>query len=199
MIRKASFFLLMFFALSFTSFGQTNKQLNEVFKKFQDGYSKRDTSVVGKFTIDLCASDISIVGTGEDEWIQGADAAKKLFKNDWAYWLNLSIDTANVSITTSDNVAFFKVRGTVSVTFPSKEAAYDYAFAQLQQAISKEKTNQNKLLAYSSEASDLIKKIEGGSLELKYTIRVSGGLIKQNGKWLFKQLVFSFPYPLVRK
>jgi hypothetical protein len=199
MTNKNLIFFCLFIAFSFTSYGQSNKQLNEVFKKFQEGYSKRDTAVVEKFTTDLCAKDISIVGTGEDEWIQGIDQAKNLFKNDWAYWLNLSIDTTGVELEQLDNVAFFKVRGMVSITFPNKATAYDYAMVQLQQAVNTEKTNQTKLLAYSSQASDLIQKIEAGSLELKYSIRITGALTKQNGKWQFKQLVFSFPYPLARK
>jgi len=70
---------------------------------------------------------------------------------------------------------------------------------QLQQAISKETTNRNKLLVYSSEGSNLIQQIESGTLEIVYSIRLAGGLVKQNGKWVFKQLVFSFPYPMTRK
>jgi hypothetical protein len=45
----------------------------------------------------------------------------------------------------------------------------------------------------------LIQQIESGSLEIKYSIRLSGGLEKKNEKWLFKQIVFSFPYPMTRK
>ena len=70
-----------------TIYSQTNRQIVEVFNKFQDGYTRRDTSSASKFANDLCANDIQILGTGEDEWIQGIPAAKTLFKNDWCIGL----------------------------------------------------------------------------------------------------------------
>ncbi len=85
------------------------------------------------------------------------------------------------------------------MTFPNKETAYDFAYLRLQQIISTEKTSRIKLLSYSSEASNLIQQIESGNLDIKYSIRISGGIVKQNDKWLFKQLVFSFSYPMTRK
>jgi hypothetical protein len=182
-----------------TTYGQTNNQIKAVLKKFQEGYSKRDTTLVSKFADDLCAKDIQIIGTGEDEWFQGIASAKNLFKNDWAYWLTLTIDTTNISLTTWENTAFFMARGTASITFPNKDVAYDFALGRLQQLVSNDKTSRGKLLTYSSQASDLIEQIESGSLEIKYSIRLSGGLVKQNDKWLFKQLFFSFPYPMERK
>lgn len=197
MKQKALFLFLLI--LSLQANGQSDNKLKDVFAKFQEGYTKRDTTLVEKFTTDLCAKDISIIGTGEDEWFQGIDAAKNLFKNDWAYWLQLKLDTANINIITSNNVAFFKVHGTVSIAFPDKETAYTFAFGQLQQSINREKTNKRKVLAYSNEASNFIQQIESGGLEITYSLRLSGALVKQNNKWLFKQLVFSFPYPMARK
>jgi hypothetical protein len=199
MKQKSLLFTLLVFVFSLNSFGQINAQIKDVFKTFQEGYTKRDTALVGKFTTDLCTKDISILGTGDTEWFQGIAAAKGLFKNDWAYWMALSIDTTNIKMTTFENSAFFMVPATASITFPSKEVAYDFAIGQLQQSINNVKTNHNKLLAYSSEAADLIQKIESGGLEIKYSIRLAGGLVKQNGKWLFKQLIFSFPAPMIRK
>lgn len=127
MKKTTGLFIILVSVLCSNTYGQANNQIKEVFKKFQEGYAKRDTAIVEKFTTDLFAKDIIIVGTGEDEWYQGISDAKSLIKNDWAYWLTLSLDTANIDITTSDNAAFFMVRGTVSMTFPSKEVAYDFA------------------------------------------------------------------------
>jgi len=189
MKQKTLFLFLLI--LSLHAYGQSDNKLKDVFAKFQEGYTKRDTTLVEKFTTDLCAKDISIIGTGEDEWFQGIDAAKNLFKNDWAYWLQLKLDTANVNI--------IKAHGTVSIAFPDKETAYTFAFGQLQQSINREKTNKKKVLAYSNEASNFIQQIESGGLEITYSLRLSGALVKQDNKWLFKQLVFSFPYPMARK
>ena len=85
------------------------------------------------------------------------------------------------------------------MTFSSKENAYDFAMNLLNQNIGTRTSNKNRILAYASESANLIEQIESGSLEIKYAIRLSGGLIKQKDNWQFKQLVFSFPYPMNRK
>jgi hypothetical protein len=185
--------------LAFSTFAQSNKNFKEIFQKFQEGYAKRDTSKVEAFANELCANDIQIIGTGNEEWLQGINSAKILFTNDWLYWFGLSLDTSTLNVTTTGNAAFFRIKGIAFMTFPDKEAAYDFAYNRLQQMVEKEKTSRTKLLSYSSEAADLIQQIESGSLDIKYSIRISGGLIKQNEKWLFSQLVFSFPFPMTRK
>ncbi len=196
-IKRVICVLLSFATVS--TFGQRNKEFEEIFQKFADGYTKRDTSQVEAFANELCTGNIQIIGTGDEEWIQGIEAAKSLFRNDWLYWFGLRVDTATLDVTAIGNAAFFRIKGTAFMTFPNKETAYDFACNRLQQMVGKEKTNRGKLLSYSSEAAELIRQIESGGLEIKYEIRISGGLIQQNGIWLFNQLVFSFPYPMSRK
>jgi hypothetical protein len=181
------------------AFGQSDTQIKAVFRKFQEGYHKRDTAMAQRFAEEICAKDIKIIGTGEDEWFEGISSAKHLFKSDWAYWFTLSIDTSSIALITLENTAFFVVDGIASMSFANKEAAYNFAIDRLQNTVKNEKDNRKKLLAYSSQSSDLIQQIESGGLEVKYSVRLSGGLVKQDDKWLFQQLVFSFPYPMARK
>jgi hypothetical protein len=198
-MKKSIFVIILLFCISSMTHGQVNTQIVSLFKKFQEGYTKRDTSQVDKFTSDLCSNDIQLIGTGDNEFMQGIAAAKNLFKTDWMYWFNLNIDTNNIILTGAGNYTFFMVRGTASMSFPTKDAAYSFAMNLLNQSVANEKTPRGKLLAYSSQAANLIQQIESGSLEIKYSIRLSGGLEKKNEKWLFKQIVFSFPYPMTRK
>jgi hypothetical protein len=193
--------LTIAFLMSLVSitYGQTDPQIKLFFKKFQEGYTKRDTSQVDKFTAELCSKDIQLIGTGDDEWFQGIDAARSLFKDDWKYWFDLTIDTSNIYLSGGDDYKFFMVRGTSSMTFPNKDSAYNYAMDILNEIIEDQKTSRGKLLAYSSVSADLIQQIESGSLEIKFSIRLSGGLVKQNDKWQFKQLVYDYPYPMTRK
>lgn len=187
----------MSFTLKATS--QSTVEIKKVFEEFQQGYSQRDTSKARSFAYELCADDIQIIGTGNDEWLFGIRAAESLFRNDWLYWFGLSIDTSTLKLKTHGNTTFFILKGTASISFPNKDAAYDFAYNRLQQLITSENTNKTKLLSYSSEASNLIQQIESGGLDINYAIRISGGLVNQNGKWKFQQLVFSFPYPMTRK
>jgi hypothetical protein len=199
MTAKKIFICVFLSGLAFSTVAQSNKNFKAIFQKFQEGYAKRDTSKVEAFANELCTKDVQIIGTGDEEWLQGINSAKTLFKNDWLYWFGLSLDTSTLHVTTTGNAAFFRIKGTAFMTFPNKEAAYDFAYNRLQQMVENEKTKRAKLLSYSSEAADMIQQIESGSLEIKYSIRISGGLIEQNGRWLFQQLVFSFPYPMTRK
>lgn len=198
MFRKI-YLIFLFLCAAILVDAQINKSLLEVFKKFQEGYTKRDTSSVEKFVDELCTKDIQIIGTGDEEWLQGSTSAKVLFKNDWLYWFALAIDTSSLNIIQSGKAAFFRVKGIASISFPNKEVAYEFAYTRLQQLIALEKTNKSKLLSYSSEASNLIQQIESGSLEIRYSIRISGGLVKYSDKWKFQQIVYSFPYPLMRE
>ena len=190
---------IIFLMIYNLSKAQSNPQISDVFTEFQNGYSKRDTTVVDRFANHLFAKDIFILGTGADEWIEGIEAAKQLVKNDWLYWMNLRIDTTSLKLTIKTNTALFALNGTTSINFPSKDAAYDFAYTRLKQTSEAQKTNKEKVLAYAKEASELMREIERGELNIKYNIRVAGALVKQNNKWLFSQLIFSFPYPMVRE
>lgn len=196
---KSTVFLIFFFTISLSVFAQPQEQIRDVFQKFQQGYSLRDTSVADAFVNDLFAKEIEIIGTGEEEWINGKAAAEKFFKSDWATWLNLAIDTSKINVTVHENAAFFSVPGTASISFPDKESAYRFALSRLQQIAGNQNSDQHKLLTYSAEASNLIREIESGGLTISYSIRLTGGLLQQNGHWYFDQLVFSFPYPMTRK
>jgi hypothetical protein len=199
MTSKSLLFLVFAFASSFSIYAQSNTEIKVVLREFQEGYSKRDTSLVNRFVDDLCSKDIQILGTGENEFLHGMTADRNLFAGDWAHWFGLQLDTTSIVITSTGNTALFMVQGTAAMSFPNKDIAYDFALGRLQQLVNEEKTSRGKLLAYSGEASDLIRQIESGGLEIKYLIRLTGALVKQNNKWLFTQLNYSFPYPMARE
>jgi hypothetical protein len=192
------FFVLITVSVS-SSYAQSTEEIKEVLRQFQAGYSKRDTGMAEQFASSLFAKDIRIIGTGNDEWVSGYDAAKKLVINDWAYWMNFKIDTPGTIIMIFGSTAMFSVKGGTSVSFPTKDIAYDFAAQQIQRVIAAEKTSKGKLLAWSKEASDWIREIERGGLAANYEIRLAGTLVKKDNKWLFQQLIFSYPYPMVRK
>ena len=194
-------FLFCFFLLviSFGAFAQDIPAIKKVFNEFQSGYTKRDTSITENFGNRLFARNIFILGTGSEEWVSGLNAAKKLVKNDWMYWLNLSIDTTQLNLQKAGTVYLFAVAGTASIQFPNKEAAYGYSMGQVNNTLKNETDSRLKLLALSQESSNMINEIEKGDLNIRYQIRLTGALVQQDGKWVFQQLVYSFPYPMKRK
>jgi hypothetical protein len=170
-----------------------------LFKNFDAGYAKRDTSLTENFYNKLFAKDIFIVGTGPDEWVDGLTGAKRLIKNDWAYWLNLSVDTATIKWHKERNIILFEAKGTSSMSFPNKDFAYDFGLGQLNRMTSNEPNNRLKLLAYVRESSNLISEIEKGGLDIKYAIRITCAQATESDRLVFKQLVYSFSYPMQRQ
>jgi hypothetical protein len=194
-----SLLIICFLLTGSYAIAQNDQKIKTVFRDFQSGYTKRDTSLAESFCNRLFAKDIFIVGTGDNEWIEGINAAKNLVKNDWAYWLNLSVDTTAIKWHKEGNVILFEAKGTAGMTFPNKDVAYDFGMAQLSRAINNESNNRLKLLAYAKESSNLISEIEKGGLAVKYKIRLTGMLVSEGDRLVFKQLVFSFPYPMQRE
>jgi hypothetical protein len=88
--------------------------------KFQDGYSKRDTSQLESFMSSLYSKDnILILGTMPAEIFTGYKRASHLVKNDWESWgdCHFAMDSANIS--SSGNIAWFSSRGYVKFDLSS--------------------------------------------------------------------------------
>jgi len=82
--------------------------------KFQDGYSKRDTSQVESFMQSLYSKeDILILGTMPGEVFSGFERASYLVQSDWESWgdCKFVIDSANIS--SKEDIAWFSTRGFV--------------------------------------------------------------------------------------
>ncbi|MDB5144028.1 MAG: hypothetical protein JWQ66_2741 [Mucilaginibacter sp.] len=190
--------ICVFSMMAYDASAQENIKVKSVFKDFQAGYSKRDTTQTESFCNKLFSKDIFIAGTGADEYITGLSQAKKLVKNDWAYWMNLSLDTTAIQWHKEGNIILFNAKGTTWITFPNKVVAYDFSFAQLNRAINNEPDNRLKMLAYAKESSNFISEIEKSGLNFKYMIRITGVIVPEGDRLVFKQLVYSFPYPMQR-
>jgi hypothetical protein len=92
----------------------TRKEIIDQLNKFQDGYSKRDTSQVNAFMQALYSREnILILGTMPGEVFSGYDRAAHLVKSDWESWgdCRFMIDSANIS--SMGDVAWFSTRGYV--------------------------------------------------------------------------------------
>jgi hypothetical protein len=96
---------------------------NEVLKqlhKFQDGYSKRDTSQVESFMQSLYSKEnILILGTMPGEIFTGYKRATELVKTDWESWgdCRFAMDSANIS--SKGDAAWFSARGYVKFDLSS--------------------------------------------------------------------------------
>jgi hypothetical protein len=92
----------------------TRKEIIGQLNKFQDGYSKRDTSQVDAFMQSLYSREnVLILGTSPGEIFKGYDRASNLVQSDWESWgdCRFMIDSANIS--SVGDVAWFSTKGYV--------------------------------------------------------------------------------------
>ena len=76
------------------------REILEVLTRFQDGYFKRDLSVVKTYVEEHFTEDVLVIGTGPDEWCHRLEEVEKLVEGDWKEWgdLELAIDRAVVRV-----------------------------------------------------------------------------------------------------
>ena len=86
-------------------------------RTFQDGYSKRDPSILPTFMEELFPKDrdILLLGTDQGEWIEGYERVAEFIGNDWRYWGDVRLDVEHAAIFTVSDVAWVSTLGTVGM------------------------------------------------------------------------------------
>jgi hypothetical protein len=172
------------------------RKIIQVLERFQEGYTERDTSILDGYADELFTADIFIIGTGASEWPNGINEVKKLIKSDWEHWGYLKINVEDAIVSTHNDVAWFAVQGTLTYKFDSEEYIFQrYGIRDIRRILDQNKSNKLKLIEIVQDASDLLREVELTGTQFVYPIRVAGSLLKEKGKWKFKQMVFSYPYP----
>ena len=113
-IILTSFIILIFSAVSFP---QTNKieqidrkEVIEVLQQFQEGYTKRDTTIIDEF-LNMFSDDIVYMGVASHEFFKGKESVRKLTLWDWKKWFDLKIPIEKIDIRIDNEVAWFEVVG----------------------------------------------------------------------------------------
>ncbi|MDZ7634883.1 MAG: hypothetical protein U5L72_10865 [Bacteroidales bacterium] len=78
----------------------TRKEIIGQLNRFREGYSQRDTSLVGAFMEALYSKEnLLILGTSPGEVFKGYDRAARLVRSDWESWgdCRFMVDSANIS------------------------------------------------------------------------------------------------------
>jgi hypothetical protein len=89
-------------------------------KKFQDGYTKRDTLQIRVFMEELFSQEnVLILGTQPNEILRDHKAATRLVFADWKQWGDCTFMIDNSNISSSGNVAWFSTIGYVKFDLSS--------------------------------------------------------------------------------
>lgn len=193
------FALFITFAVCFSARSdemESTDEITQVLEMFQDGYTKRDTSIVDEYVERLFTEDVHLIGTGSSEWCDGMEDVKRIVESDWNHWGDLKLDIDKAVVRTRKDVAWFAVPGTLVRTFDTEELIYErYGVVDIKRIIEQNKSNKIKLLEVLTDVSEILMEVEKGGTNFVYPIRVAGSLVNDGEKWKFRQMVFSYPYP----
>ena len=181
--------------------------VREVLQQFQNGYNHRDVTRLDEIR-QLFADDpaVEVIGTGglvlgDEEWPVGKEAALELVKNDWEGWGDVRFELAGARIYCLGDVAWLATSGTVEMHLKQNEVYTNYLSGLQATIADTERDARSRLLEVLRGASNTLFEGEKGDQYL-WPIRFTAVLVRQNGKWLFHQMQFSFAttrFPDVRK
>ena len=125
------------------------KEVLEVLKKFQAGYTARDVSKVDAYVNDLFDSeDILVIGTSAYkpiafEWCEDLKTVKAVVENDWKNWGILKTEWEESRIRIDGNTAWIAMWGT-STSIVEKRKKYDRAIKRIADTIELNKNDKGE-------------------------------------------------------
>jgi len=88
----------------------TKEEVLQVMQKFQDGYIKRDSTIIDDF-VKLFTDDVVCMGVASHEFFKGQEKLRNLTLWDWKKWFDLRIPLNKIDIRIENDVAWFAVIG----------------------------------------------------------------------------------------
>ncbi|RPJ52053.1 MAG: hypothetical protein EHM21_01185 [Chloroflexi bacterium] len=171
--------------------------VRDTLRQFQEGYDYRDTSRLEAFrSLFVSEDELEVIGTGAIEpggyeWCLGPDAACDLVKNDWEGWGDLLLDVTDARIHVLGDVAWLATTGTVTMDLEPVDTVRDF-LSYLQEVAKKEDGNPRaRLLDILRSGTNTLFEAERGK-EYIWPLRFTAVLIRQDDRWLFHQIQFSF-------
>lgn len=168
------------------------KEIIKVLEKYQEGYAKRDLSILDTYCEEVFTNDDQsiVFGTDGGEYFKGKDAAKEITGSDWQWWgdFDLNIKEAYISVYgdmawVSSKAILRKDHSAERVYNSLKQLYVDYLPTQ---NISTEET----LLKMLWRTTKRLYEAERGDVYI-IPMRFAGVMLKKDGKWRFQHLHFS--------
>lgn len=173
------------------------KEIRNLLKKFQDGYRKRDLSLLDDFMLLFVEDEeLEVIGTdaiepGEGEWCLGWNSVYGLVAGDWQGWGNLTIDIPRARIHVWGDVGWLATTGLVTKIIPTEEGYQDFLNNVEELVDSIAFSQQQKALRIAALSNDLLLGLPLGE-RFVWPLRFTAVVVKEDGEWLFHQMQFSF-------
>jgi len=172
---------------------ENEKNVLAVIEKFQAGYSQRNIEEIDNFVKELFvdSEDTLIVGTGSGEWCKGLKEIKELVYIDWFYWGNFKLDLDNAYIVVKDDYATINTTAVLQKEYEEGKLS-EINVNRLKNIVESDGSNKEKIYQ-SLKAMAYFLHEENIGEDVKRLIRFSALIIRENDKWKFSNIHFSYP------
>lgn len=168
-------------------------EVNDLLGRIQEGYTNRDVDNINDYYSKVFSTitNVSVVGTANDEWFIGMKEVKELLRNDWLYWGDLKLNMASLEIQllTKEVVSFF-IRGNVEKILQENKF-FDGIMAAVTDEVNNSTSGRTKAIRALRHLSFFLTELDKGS-EVVAPIRLTGTLVREESEWRVAQLHFSF-------
>jgi hypothetical protein len=171
--------------------------VRETLQMFQDGYDRRDLTLLDEFRkLFFSTDELEVIGTGatvpgDEEWCLGPETASDLVRNDWEGWGDLRLDVVDARIHVLGDVAWLATGGTVTMTLETEETYLDYLGYIQKVAEDDSSSPRARLLEILRGGTNTLFEVERGERYV-WPIRFTAVLVRSGESWLFHQITFSF-------
>ncbi|HWI62730.1 MAG TPA: nuclear transport factor 2 family protein, partial [Symbiobacteriaceae bacterium] len=172
--------------------GQSGPEVDAVravLAEYAEGYRRRDPDTVTDFMDRLWGDDPyqSIVGTDPGELFYGPEATRKIIGNDWRYWGNVWFNVPEALITVHGDVAWLATRATVTMEFGMPK----WGAGMIEYILGQEQfDDRRKAMLALTIATRSLHLAAGGTTHI-WPMRITAVLVKEAGRWQFRQMQYS--------
>jgi len=181
----------------------SHAEIRSLLQTFQDGYTRRDVTLVDSF-MELFTADTEVIGTngvkpGVDEWYMDRASARELVEGDWEGWGDLRLDLDTMSIHSRGDVGWVAASATVTKIIGAENYAFYLEFVKT--FIDDPKLSaEQKLLHILRGGTNTVYELRRGE-KFVWALRFTAVVVREADGWKFAQMNFSFPtvyFPDVR-
>ena len=173
-------------------------QVREVLRRFQEGYTARDLSLLDQFMEMIAQEDtseflgIGAVERGGFEWLEGPEAIREIVESDWTYWGDVSLDVDGAQINVLGDVAWLSTTGKVTQT-ETFDKALPYYLQQMKDLLDKEGLDADGQLVEATHfGMRRIRERHKGKGHA-WPFVLTAVLVRVDGEWRFHTMHWSMP------
>ncbi|MDO5835065.1 MAG: nuclear transport factor 2 family protein [Methanobacterium sp.] len=98
---------------------QVQKSVRNLLEKYSRAYHEKNIEGILELFVDR--EDLVVIGTGDDEWVNGKDELKSGFERDMDQADNINVKFRDISISSSGNVAWLSCHMNMEATVEGQD------------------------------------------------------------------------------